>query len=142
MVTVFNSGALEKKENLFRGFIAGFVASILCAVAFGAFMHTTRSLYYFIYIIIGFIIGRAMQHFGNGVTLKFSLVAVALFIFSFLLSTSVLIFLDFSSEGFSIAMIMRNFLDIFPSYIEFNLIRILLYVALGAFTAFTQSKVI
>jgi len=78
MLKIFNKPALTRRQRFERAIIVGVAAAVL-AIAINAFLiYEVGYILSVAYIAYGFGIGYAIQYFGKGVQVQFSLLAAGL----------------------------------------------------------------
>jgi len=95
MFKIYNSNAISRTERMKNAVIMGSIATVACLLI-------TTGLKFFglafdiIYVGYGFLIGYAIQYFGKGVHLQFSILGVGLAVVAVLISD--LIYAGFDLE--------------------------------------------
>ena len=70
------------EQSLLRGFIGGFVAALLLCWAWAVFAMATNRVFPWFTILIGALIGLAIQRYGRGLDWRFPVMAVAITAFA------------------------------------------------------------
>lgn len=143
MYQVFNKNAFKKNERFIKGAIAGTIASLGFAIAYGIFSSLIRIEFSIIFIAIGYGIGYAIRNYGHGVQLKFSILGAGLAILSFILADLIrmfgfVIFTDFSF----FLTALQLYLNYILNFGSFNAMIGLLFRAIGVYEAFYNSRIV
>lgn len=136
MVTIYNSKVLKEKENFLQGIGAGLLAGIVFAIAYGLLLRFLGFGFTFAPLLLALCVGRAMQFYGKGVSVKFGIVAMVVFLIT-------LLFTDFSSfvaVSSDLSVSISSFIYMIKNYfLFFEGIRILI-VAAACFVAFKAAR--
>jgi len=92
VLKVFNTDAISKNSRFFRGLIAGFITAVLLAIVYGFLSRFIVVEFSMAFIGMGYLIGMAIQRFGRGVKLQFSILGAVLTLFCILLSDFIYFF--------------------------------------------------
>lgn len=143
MYQVFNKHALKRNERFIKGAIAGTIASLGLAIAYGIFSSLIRIEFSIIFVAIGYGIGYAIRYYGHGVQLKFSILGAVLAVISFILADLIRMF------GFGIFTNFSFFLSALQLYLNYilnfsslNAMLGLLFRAIGVYEAFYNSRIV
>ncbi len=78
MYKIFNTDVLSKNARFFRGLLAGSIAAIILAIAYGLLSSVLVTEFSLAFIGIGYLIGEAIKKFGRGVKIEFSILGAVL----------------------------------------------------------------
>ncbi|MFV0379593.1 MAG: hypothetical protein ACK5KQ_02035 [Anaerorhabdus sp.] len=137
---IFNSDILVRQERILKGATAGAIVAVLLGVAIGLFMNIFNIMFYWIYIGAAYVIGITMKKYGRGVTLSFSIVAVALFILCYIISRFSMSFLFYLNLGHA-EIFFSKLGPTFKTMILKIGILDLFYLGIACYTAFYSSRV-
>lgn len=137
MIKVFNSFALSAKQRFIRALLVGIPTALGLGFLYGLLTLFIPIRFSIVYVGIGYLIGEVIRINGRGVQVKFSVLAAALALISFLLSDAIAMF------GLNPSMIV-GFMWILPlSYLNsLNGLINLAFMAFGAFTAYQKARIL
>lgn len=124
MFKIYNSKAISRTERFTNAIFVGVLASLLCIGV--TFLMNYLEYFTIVYVGYGLIIGYAIQYFGKGVHLQFSLLSIGLTAF-------VIIFSDLLFLGF-------NFSGLIPFLL--NDLSGIIYRAIGLYLAFRYARLV
>jgi len=137
MIKVFNSFALSAKQRFIRALLVGIPTALGLGFLYGLLTLFIPIRFSIVYVGIGYLIGEVIRINGRGVQVKFSVLAAALALISFLLSDAIAMF------GLNPSMIV-GFMWILPlSYLNsLNGLIHIAFMAFGAFTAYQKARIL
>ncbi len=142
MLHIYNKNAVTKNERFIRGCIAGIISSLILAILYGIISSYLFITFEIFYVAIGYGIGYAIQNFGRGVQLRFSILGAICAVCCFLLADMI------SVGGFSIFTNFSYFVTVFRFILSslfstsINSLLGLLFRAVGVMAAYQNSRVI
>ena len=96
MLHVFNKQALTKKQRFSKAIVFGVLATIIAVILELVLIKVFHVFFDITYLLIGFGIGYAIQYFGKGVQVQFSILAVVLTLIVILLCDLIVYDFDLS----------------------------------------------
>lgn len=137
MMRIFNTQALSQKQRFTKAIILAVPAALGLGYAYGLITFFIPIRFSIVYIGIGWVLGRLIQKVGRGIDLKFSILAAALSVLSFLISDLI------SMVGLN-PLPYLSLLYVLPiSYLNsINGLLHLLFIGLGAIMAYDQARIL
>ena len=121
MLKVFNTDAISRNSRFLRGLVAGSITALVLAIVYGLLSSIIIVEFSNAFIRIGYCIGMAIQRFGRGVKIEFSIMGAVLTLVSIVLADLIRYFgvstvLTFSVNTEMILFYLRSILktDIRP----------------------------
>jgi hypothetical protein len=139
MFKVFNSHALSSKQRFLKALLYGVPTAIGLGIAYGIILRIIPIAFSLVYVGIGYLIGVVIRKYGRGVQPKFSILAAALSVFSFLLSETV----RMVGLNFSLNVLWLMFFILPQRYLgSINGLINLAFVVYGAYIAYRMARIV
>ena len=78
MFKIYNSSAITRKQRFSNAIVVGLATAALCTLAFVLLFRLFSVYFGILFVAMGFAIGWMIQHYGKGVQIQFSILAVVL----------------------------------------------------------------
>ena len=78
MLKIYNTSAITRKQRFTNAVVVGTATAALCVLVFVMLFRLFSVYFGILFIAMGFAIGWMIQHFGKGVQIQFSILAVVL----------------------------------------------------------------
>ena len=78
MLKVYNKNALTRQQRLVNAIVIGVAAGLVLFLAWLLLVKFIGVYIPLLYVLFGYLIGVAIQHFGKGVQIQFSILAVVI----------------------------------------------------------------
>lgn len=78
MFKIYNNSAITRKQRFSNAIVVGLATAALCTLAFVLLFRLFSVYFGILFVAMGFAIGWMIQHYGKGVQIQFSILAVVL----------------------------------------------------------------
>ncbi|MBQ4342467.1 MAG: hypothetical protein IJC38_01100 [Erysipelotrichaceae bacterium] len=145
MFQVFNKGALTRNQRFARAVVFGTLASLGLCLVYGLISSSMRIEFSYAFVLMGYLIGLAIQKMGRGVQVQFSILGAVLaaltFVFADLIAWygfSVFTSLDFLIFG------LRSWLNVMMNFTAGGVSGLLslLFRGFGVIVAYQNSRIV
>ncbi len=145
MFQVFNKGALTRNQRFARAVVFGTLASLSLCLVYGLISSSMRIEFSYAFVLMGYLIGLAIQKIGRGVQVQFSILGAVLaaltFVFADLIAWygfSVFTSLDFLMFG------LRSWLNVMMNFTAGGVSGLLslLFRGFGVIVAYQNSRIV
>ena len=139
---VYNTSTLNNKQRFVKAIIVGIMAPIACAFAYGIVDYLLPLHVPLLYVAMAFAIAYAIQRFGHGVQLRFSILAIACFVLSLILGYFV--YYTFLFEEFHFYYITYYLMMFFNRITSFSLSGLMEWacIAYSCYIAYYFSRIL
>ncbi|MDI9541023.1 MAG: hypothetical protein QM204_06085 [Bacillota bacterium] len=129
MFKAFNKPALTRRQRFTRAILFGSLATFLITILNIVLIKAFHLYFVILYVAIGWVIGNAIQYFGKGVQIQFSILAAVL--------TAVCILIcDLVAYDFNIAFYLSSFTGGYDTIFELG------YRVAGVYLAYVNARVV
>ena len=138
MYKVSNTRAITRKQRFYKALLFGIPASILLGLAYGILQSLLPVSIYYLFVLVGYLIGEVVKNFGRGVQIYFSILGAVLAVVSFIIAD---IYSYYGFYGFIPAHLPQSLATVFTTLFAFPNLGIL-FRAAGIYVAFSNSRVV